>query len=524
MFPMGMGARRFLTLGCVTAFLFALAATPASARDFNCDASAVRLQLLGNATVEPVTANRGATDCKEVKSQTSATSGPVSGGVLLAQTSRPSDKEASALGGLGSLSVSSSALTGLPIPTLDAVDQIPSVPVPIPLAGTLLGLPPTVTVDVRPAVKALIAGLQTGPLLEVAGSVATANAKCDASGTPTFAGNTSVAGLKVLGQTIPTDAVINQALTLYNGQTIDPSKLDLSKIVLPPGLSFTDPAIGSILKTAVLTAIPPITLPESLIQLSVKPSSQTKTADSLTQQGLSVSLGLLGQNIVNAVIGEARVSTDSVKCTVTTTNGEVAPLTAVPQEALQCSSRRLALLDVLDRGTYVSLYGAADKRYAGKRIAIRSKADGGRVIARPTVSKAGLFRAKAKLPPARYRDTNVARYIATYGSQKSLYLKLHRRMVFTHLSSRKGKVTLSGVVTKPWTSPPSSIVLRQRLTCHRQKIVARLRPDSRGRFKVTLKAPKKGDVGVYRATTMVGYPDGPDFRTYTLPGLVRFAR
>jgi hypothetical protein len=29
---------------------------------------------------------------------------------------------------------------------------------------------------------------------------------------------------------------------------------------------------------------------------------------------------------------------------------------------------------------------------------------------------------------------------------------------------------------------------------------------------------------VYRATTLVGYPDGPDFRTYTLPGLVRFAR
>ena len=82
---------KFLTYGCVTALLIAVSAAPASARDFNCDASAVRLQLLGNATVEPVTANRGATDCKEVKSQTSATSGPVSGGVLLAETARPSD-------------------------------------------------------------------------------------------------------------------------------------------------------------------------------------------------------------------------------------------------------------------------------------------------------------------------------------------------------------------------------------------------------------------------------------------------
>jgi hypothetical protein len=42
---------------------------------------------------------------------------------------------------------------------------------------------------------------------------------------------------------------------------------------------------------------------------------------------------------------------------------------------------------------------------------------------------------------------------------------------------------------------------------------------------VTLKVPKDGDVGVYRATTMVAYPGGgDDFRTYTLPGLVRFAR
>src|SRR4051794_31254390 len=514
---------RLFKLASLTTLVIGLAASSAHARDFNCDASSIRIQLAGNATVEPVTANRGATECKEVKSQTSASSGPVSGGILLAQTTRPSDKEAQALGGLGSLSVGPGALAGIPIPTLDAVNQIP--PVQVPLG--ILGLPPSVTVDIRPAVQAFVAALPNAALLEVAGSVATADAKCDAAGTPQLSGNTQVAAVKVLGQTIPTDAIANQALTLYNGQTIDPTKLDFSKIVLPPLLSFTTPGTGALLQAAVgdaLKLLPPITLPESLLQIAIKPSSQTKTADSLTQQGLSVSLGILGQNVVSAVIGEARVSVDSVKCTVTTTAGEVAPLTAVPQEALQCSTRRLALLDVLDRGSYVSLYGAADKRYAGKRIAIRSKADGGRVIARPTVSKAGLFRAKAKLPPARYRDTNVARYIATYGSQKSLYLKLHRRMVFTHLSSRKGKVTLSGVVTKPWTSPPSSIVLRQRLTCHRQKIVARLRPDSRGRFKVTLKAPKKGDVGVYRATTMVGYPDGPDFRTYTLPGLVRFAR
>jgi hypothetical protein len=94
------------------------------------------------------------------------------------------------------------------------------------------------------------------------------------------------------------------------------------------------------------------------------------------------------------------------------------------------------------------------------------------------------------------------------------------------VASRHGKVILSGVVTKPWTSPKDTIVIRQRLTCRKNRVVARVRPDANGRFRVTLKAPKKGDVGVYRATTVVAYPDpdAPDFRTYTLPGLVRFAR
>jgi hypothetical protein len=210
---------------------------------------------------------------------------------------------------------------------------------------------------------------------------------------------------------------------------------------------------------------------------------------------------------------------------VTTPQGEVAPITAVPEQALSCSSRRLALIDVLDRGRYVTLYGAADKRLAGKRVAIYSRADR-KVVARPRVSKSGLFQARAPLPPARYRDTNVARYMAKHGADKSLNLKLHRRMYFTSARSAHGRVTLSGRVTTPFTNPRDKIVVRQRLTCHRQRVVARVRPDASGRFRVTVKAPKNGDVGVYRATTMVAYPDpdGPDFRTYTLPSLVRFAR
>ena len=157
-------------------------------------------------------------------------------------------------------------------------------------------------------------------------------------------------------------------------------------------------------------------------------------------------------------------------------------------------------------------------------VAIYSKADH-RVVARPRVSKAGLFHARAPLPPERYRDTNVARYMATHGKDHSLNLKLHRRMYFSSVRFVHGKVVLKGVVTQPRLAN-SLIVVRQRVTCHRQKVVAQLRPDANGRFSVTLKAPKNRDIGVYRATTMVAFPDpsAPNFRTYTLPGLVSFAR
>ena len=518
-------ARRIGTAFILVLAAAAFAAPAAEARDFNCDASALRITLGGQATVEPVTANRGDSACKEVKSQTSTTIGPVAGGVLLAETTLPNG-EAQARGGLASLQVSAAALAGVPLPTLDGIDQLPAVSVPIPIADQLppINLPPSITVDIRPAVKALVSGLTTGPLLEVNGSVATAHAKCVKSH-PQLSGDTQVAALKVLGQTLPTDAIVNQALTLYNGQTIDPSKLDFSKIVLPPGLSFTDPGVGTILQMAVggvLAQMPAITLPESLLQVSIKPSSQVVGDGGLTQQGLSISLGVGGRNVLSAVVGEARVSNNSIICTPA---GAVAPVRKITEQALSCSSRRLALIDVLDRGGHVDLYGAADTRLAGKRVAIFSRADR-RVVAHARVSKAGLFRARAPLPPQRYRFTNTARYTAVYKSAKSLNLKLHRRMIFTSVRSAHGRVMLSGLVTRPWTNPRDSIVIRQRLTCRKNRIVARLRPDANGRFKVTLKAPKKGDVGVYRATTMVAYPDpsAPDFRTYTLPGLVRFAR
>src|SRR3954462_6681646 len=187
-----MGGRTRTALLVVAAF-FVFAVPAAHARDFNCDASAVRLQLGGQQTVEPLTANRGQAGCKEVKSQTKQTIGPATLGALIAETDVPKATQVDAQGGLGLVSVGADALAGVPIPTLDAIDQIPAVPLP---ANPLL--PSGLTVDIRPAVKALVGGLKTGPLLELAGSVANAHARCNGS-SPVLTGDTQTVGLTVLG-------------------------------------------------------------------------------------------------------------------------------------------------------------------------------------------------------------------------------------------------------------------------------------------------------------------------------------
>ena len=512
---------RVLSLSLVVGVYVALAAPAAQAADFSCDASALRIQLGSQAAIEPATANRAAATCQNVSNDVPLNAGPVVGS-LLADTSVTNSTDAVSRGGLDKLTVGSGLLSALHLPTLDAIDQIPSVNVPVPLVDQLLGLPSTVTVDVRPAVKSLLNGALTSPLLEVDGSSATARATC-ADSKAVLSGESQLLGLSVLGQKLPLDQILTQAVNVYNGQTIDLSKLDLSKVTLPAGLSFTDPLTGTILQDLVgkaLAATPPITLPASVLQVSVNPSSQDVSDGGLTQRGLQIGIALLGQNLLNAVVGEARMAATSVNC------GQQAtlPQRQVNRAALQCSSRRLALINVLDRGEYVALYGAADRRLAGKRVAIYSKADH-RVVARPRVSKAGLFHARAPLPPASLRDTNTARYMAVRGHDRSLNLKLHRRMYFTSVRYVHHKVVLRGQVTEP-RLPNSLIIIRQRLTCHRQVVVGRVRPDANGRFTVALNRKSSTDIGVYRATTMVAFPDpsAPNFRTYTLPGLISFAR
>jgi hypothetical protein len=133
-----------------------------------------------------------------------------------------------------------------------------------------------------------------------------------------------------------------------------------------------------------------------------------------------------------------------------------------------------------------------------------------------------LFRATAPMPPRSIRGTNRARYEAVIGDERSLRLKLMRRMHIRSISSQDGKVTISGRVVRPLDHPVREVTVKRQVNCRRAEVVARFRPARSGRFRVTVEAPPAMGAAMYRLTTRVRkvrhraklYP------TFTLPRVV----
>ena len=119
------------------------------------------------------------------------------------------------------------------------------------------------------------------------------------------------------------------------------------------------------------------------------------------------------------------------------------------------------------------------------------------------MSKDGTFLAKGKLPPLAIRHRNRARYQANIAKENSLRLKLFRRMLATQLSSTGGKVTIKGRVILPLGQPIQKITIKRRISCTKNVVVKSLRPDSKGRFSITLGGPPSGQAAVYRLATKV---------------------
>lgn len=498
--------------------------SPASAATatFRCEASAIRGAVLSAPPIEPVVANRGAASCRDAAEvldeplPSVLTAG--AGSATTSYTDAGGKQTSLAAGGLTDLRVM--VLPELPIalPAAQIPDTLGSVTVPISgTLRTLLGGAESIEIDLRPALRALLPDrrLPTAELVRVQRATAYAGAICDER-TPQLNGSSTVSGVTVLGGQTAAGEPVDRDVTLVDAAAIDPSDVDLSKIVLPLGLDFGTPVVGPLLQTAVqaaVDALPPIAIPATLARVRLTPGAQVRTAEALLQQALRVQVSIAGQPLVDLVAGEAIVRASGA-CVTEASSGRIAATEAV----LACTKRRLVLTDVQSRAGRVRLLGVADRSHAGKRVQIRFTHTG-RTVARATVRQDGSFSATARLPAKRLRRTNHARYQALLGKERSLSLKLHRRMVLSGTRGANGKVTLSGRVIRPLAEPIGQITISRRVSCRRSEVVARIRPRSDGRFRVTVDAPAGELAAVYRLTTRVrkSTRSGRTFPSFTLP-------
>lgn len=510
----------------LAAGLLTLGAAPAGAATatFRCDASALRGSVLGAPALEPVTAGRTTSACTTEVAGGAAAAAPLAllplnatalgAATFATPAGTPNEKQgALAQGGVANLTVKALPTLPITLPTaaipagvLTQTITLPALPLLDPLNLVLNLLLPSrqLTIDLKPAVDALLPNgrLPTLDLFSVGAATAYAGASCR-SGQPAPFGVTQVADIKVLGQTLPADTAADQVLTLIDTANIDLGAIDLSKVTLPAGLlgGLTAPLLTQLqglIKP--LLNLPTVAIAPTLARVRLTPSSQSTAADGrLVQRGPHLEVSIAGQSIADVVLGEATMGSAGVDCT------PAAPA-PVPESAadlaLACTSRRLVLVDVLQQGGRVKLLGAADRRLAGRTVNLRLAATG-KTVATAKVRGDGSFSAFAPLPAKKLRNTNAARYQATLGREKSLDLKLTRRLIVTSLTAKGGRVRIAGRVSLPLARPAARITLTRRVSCKTSEVVRRFRPRADGTFAVTVAAPDDTPAAVYRLSTVV---------------------
>jgi hypothetical protein len=486
--------RHRLLLALLATGALAVVAPAGASAAWTCEAGALRGALGPSPAIEPITANKGAAACATQSAggnPPAGLPGGASGALLFARTridgdaADPAAQRVTAEAGFGELRIP--LVPGLP--GLPAPPAVP--PVSVPGFGTI---------DLNP----LLQTLGRGDLVNARGLTARATGQC-LGGSVTLTGSSAVGSLTVLGVPLATDRETNRTLTI-DSQSIDPSDLDPAALA-PPGV---DLAAFSAAIRPVLDALPNIEIPGAAARVRITPAVQVRRSGSLTQRALTVELSIAGQSVLNFVAGEATAGGTGIDC------GR-----AVAAQALRCTTRRLVLIDVRRRGNRVRLLGAADSRLAGRRVSIHYMHTGKRV-ARPTVASNGLFRASAPLPGRRIRGTNRARYQARMGQERSLRLKLARRMRVTAITPSGRNVSVAGRIARPLARPIQQIVVTRRVSCGRVEVVRRFKPRRSGRFRVTLAGARTRQVATFRFRTLVRYRAGNPrlFRTFTLPQYV----
>jgi hypothetical protein len=392
----------------------------------------------------------------------------------------------------------------IPIGDINIPDSLKKIDVTLPNQTK-----PVAEVDLTPAIDA-IKSLPSRDLLDAGVLYSNVVGSCS-DATPKILGASKILDASVLGLPVDVSRTVDSAVNLVDTSHIALDTLDLSLAHITLLGGTTDVNTGQILDALkpILDKLPPIAIPPTLAQVKLTPDTQETVNGVLTQRALRAQVSLLGKSIVDLSVGQAAIGARAA-CT-----------RAAPAAALQCTKRKLTLIDVVPDGDRVRLYGAADKSLAGKTVNIFFKATH-QVVAKVKVNRDGSFTTTAPMPAAGIRATNRARYIAKAGGEKSLNLKLMRRMVVSHIASHNGRVTIVGHVVKPLAQTPQTITLKRRVTCRRLQVVKRFKPNADGTFKVTVRSPRNLAATVYRLQTRVRQAVGNPklYPTFTLPRAV----
>jgi hypothetical protein len=163
-----------------------------------------------------------------------------------------------------------------------------------------------------------------------------------------------------------------------------------------------------------------------------------------------------------------------------------------------CSGRKVVLMDVHKSHHHVELLGAADHTLIGHRVNIYL-AGSSQPVASAVVGSDGFFHATAPVP----RRANRARYQVGAGADRSLKVKLIRRIYMTSVVSNRGRVTIRGRVTPPFVRRRTRVTIQRFVTCTRTINVKRVKLRRNGRFRATVRAPSHAQAVIYRAATLV---------------------
>jgi hypothetical protein len=192
---------------------------------------------------------------------------------------------------------------------------------------------------------------------------------------------------------------------------------------------------------------------------------------------------------------------------------------AVEALLLGCGSSRIVLNDAYIDGSRVAIAGSAAKSLIGKRVKILfGRAD--RRVATATVGAGGAFTTTAPLPPAKIREALSTRYTAEIGSERSLHLKLTRRLQLQPPTASGTTVELTGQVQPPLRKPIAPIVVEQQLECGKAAIVGRVTPPPSGRFRISIAVPASAKAAIFTLKSSVAANSrstSHGFTTYSLP-------